>query len=124
MERKYVFAVLEGTLNYCGVEIKFEVTYYILRRKLNNHDIKVDITKNYKLLCNIFKDVRHYLGLRNDEYSILHIDDLFRILKEKYYNFPKNVVADHFKVEYKPIKVVPVEELISKILKDIMLEEL
>lgn len=121
MEKKYVFAVLEGTLNYCGVEIKFEVTYYVKRGRLDN-DIIVRITKNSELLKEIFRDTRRSLGLPDWEHST-YIDELFQKLK-KYYNFPEKVTEKHYKVKYRLIKVVPAEQIIAKILDDMILEKL
>jgi len=126
-EKRYVFAVLEGTLNYCNVQIKFGVTYEILaRRECSScnpyYEIRLEIS-NTDLLGNIFYNIRESLKLPENKPGISSLEWLYQFLAP-YYEFPKEVEADHYKVEYKLIKVVPAKEIVATILRDIMFDKI
>jgi len=126
-EKRYVFAVLEGTLNYCNVQIKFNVSYEILaRRECSNckpyYEICLEIS-NIDMLENIFYDIQNALKLPENKPGINSLEWLYQFLAP-YYEFPKNVETDHYKVEYIPKKVIPAKEIIATILRDIMFDKI
>jgi len=119
--KSYLFAVIEGTLEFCGVSAKFEVTYTIRREGTALYIERTIYGEN--LLYFVLSSPSDELGLPKWDRGIGSLEELYNLLQSEF-QIPDEVSANCYKIKYKIIKIVPVKEILAKILEDYILEKL
>ena len=122
MKRKsYLLAVIEGTLEFCGVSVKFEVTYTIRREGTSLYIERTIYGEN--LLYFVLSSPSNELGLPKWDRGIGSLEELYNLLQSEF-KIPDEVSANCYKIKYKVIKIVPAKKILAKILEDYILEKL
>ena len=121
-KKSYLLAVIEGTLEFCGVSVKFEVTYTI-RREGTSVYIERVISSGENLLYFVLSSPSNELGLPKWDRGIGSLEELYNLLQSEF-KIPDEVSANCYKIKYKVIKIVPAKKILAKILEDYILEKL
>jgi len=125
-KKSYLLAVIEGTLEFCGVSVKFEVTYTI-RREGTSLYIERVISSGENLLYFILSSPYSALGLPECKHGVGDLERLYNLLQSEFKfpeKIPDEITTKCYKIKYKPIKIVPAEKILAKILEDYILEKL